>query len=61
MLENKKSVSDDILDYSKKKNYYYDDGKINNIDAAELALHFSSKFMKDLEDTEKKLEKISNL
>jgi hypothetical protein len=60
MLESKKSTSDRILAYAKKKGYLQD-GKINNEDSAELALHYADMMPKDLEDTKRKLEKLSSM
>ncbi|MFC1691300.1 hypothetical protein ACFL0W_03900 [Nanoarchaeota archaeon] len=60
MLDNKKSMSDKIFSYAKQKGYL-NEGKINNKDAAELALHYSKQFYKDLHTTKLKLEKVSML
>lgn len=60
MIDSKKSTSDRILAYAKRKGYLQD-GKINNDDAAELALHYSQQLPKDLEKTEKVLKRVASL
>ena len=46
MLDTKDSMSDKIVNYAKSKGYY-NEGKINNKDAAEMALYYSDKFYED--------------
>jgi hypothetical protein len=58
MIDNKKSMSDRILSYAKNKGFV-NEGKINNKDAAQLALYYADKMPKDLEETKKKLEKFT--
>jgi len=60
MVDNGESASDRIMKYAKRKGYVTDN-KINNSDAAELALHYAEDFPKDLEETKKKLERVANL
>ncbi|MFH1275489.1 MAG: hypothetical protein ABIH82_00090 [Candidatus Woesearchaeota archaeon] len=61
MIEHKMSMSDQILKYARWKGFVDENGNINDEDAAELALHYSGQISKDLEDTRKKLEKLSGV
>jgi hypothetical protein len=60
MIDSKKSVSDEIVSYAKNMNYL-DGNKINNADAARLALYYAGTFSKDLSDTKKLLQKTACL
>lgn len=60
MIEHKQSMSDKILKYARWKGFLKN-GKISDSNSAELALHYAEQFAKDLEETRKKLEKISSL
>ncbi len=60
MVEDKKSVSDRVVAYARRKGYI-SDGKISNDDAAELALYYANQFPKDLERTAQMLDKIAML
>ena len=60
MIESKKSMSDKIIAYTKRKGYF-DGNSINNADGAELALYYANKLPKDLENTKKKLERLSGV
>ena len=59
MIENKKSVSDKMVDYMKRRGN--GNNTISQKDAAELALHFSEKLKKDIADVEKNLSKLKAL
>ncbi|MBT3407637.1 hypothetical protein HN415_03040 [Candidatus Woesearchaeota archaeon] len=61
MIDSKKSVSDDIINYAKRMNYLDENNKISNSDAARLALYYAGTFPKDLNDTKKLLEKTACL
>lgn len=60
MIDEKKSISDRILQYAKYKGFLNGE-KICNSDAAELALYYAQQLPNDLSQTKKKLEKISSL
>jgi len=60
MMENRESVSDRIIKYARSKGYIVD-GKISNSDSAELALYYAGKFPKDLENTNKALQRVAML
>ena len=61
MIEEKRSVSDKILSYAKKKGYLTEQGMISNSDAAALALYYAQKVPEDLDKIKKKLEKLQPL
>jgi len=61
MIESKKTMSDRILSYSKRKGYMKGDGKISTKGSKAVALYSNSLFEKDLNRIKKKLSYISNL
>lgn len=58
MVENKKSMSDRIIQYAKYKGYLKDN-RISNSHSADLALYYAEHFEKDLYDTKVKLEQVA--
>ncbi len=58
MVDERRSVSDKIIRYAKRKGYLQDN-KISDEDAASLALHYSREFPHDLEGTRRELERLS--
>ncbi|MEA2036208.1 MAG: hypothetical protein U9O94_01765, partial [Nanoarchaeota archaeon] len=60
MVESKCSVSDKILRRAKYKGYL-SNGSITNKDAAELAIHYSEEFSKDIAKTKEMLEELSQI
>ncbi len=60
MIENKSSVSDQVISYAKKSGYL-NNGSLSQDDAAELALHYARQFPVDLKKTRKALERLSSL
>jgi carboxylate-amine ligase len=60
MIESRKSVSDRILAYAKKKGYVAD-GRIGNTDASMLASYYADTFPKDIEKTREALLRVASL
>jgi hypothetical protein len=58
LFEKKESVSDKMIKYAKRKGYLQEDKTINNQDAAEVALYYSSLFKKDLIKTKHMVTKL---
>lgn len=59
MINRRKSVSDEIIEYAKRKGYITKAGKISNRNARALAIYLSDKFEKDLKETKKIVKSIS--
>jgi carboxylate-amine ligase len=59
MLKKRKSVSDEIIEYSKRKGYITKAGTISNRNSRALAIYLSGKFEKDLKETKKIVRNIS--
>ncbi len=53
MIENRRSVSDDIIQFAKNKKLINSKGEVSNKNARVIALHFSKKFEQDLMETKK--------
>ena len=60
MIENKKSTSDRILEYAKRKGYI-NENSIYKENSKELALYCKGQFNSDLVKIKKKLKSISKL
>jgi len=59
MIDKRISISDEMLNYAKRKNLINRYNKISNKNAQILALHFSKKFEKDLKETKRIVKKIA--
>ncbi len=60
MLDDRKSVSDWILAYAKRKGFVHNN-RISNRNAAEIALYYAGRLREDLEETQRMLEKLSGV
>ena len=58
MINKKTSVSDEIINFAKRKNLITKKGTISEKSANIIALHFSKKFEKDLKETKRKIRKL---
>lgn len=61
MIEKRKSVSDEIVEFAKRKKLIDQKNNISNKNARIIALHFSKKFEKDLNETRHIVKKISEM
>ncbi len=59
MIDKRKSVSDEMVEYAKRRNLLNKYGNISNANAKILALHFSNKFEKDLRETKKIVKEVA--
>ena len=59
MINKRKTVSDEMIEYAKRKDMINDYGKISQKNARIIALFFSKKFEKDLKETKRIVKKIS--
>lgn len=56
MLKNRKTISDEIIDYAKKRGFKNNDKKISDNISAEISLNHSERLIKEIEETRRMIK-----